>query len=88
MTVLPSSDTPLNQHSLLALELWLSNLGAKKNETNPCLWQWSANECSAEIEIMQDELKVTWISEAKDSQFNFPYGLSRQDIEAALRQGP
>ncbi len=88
MSSFPSATTPLNQHSLLAIELWLTNLGAKKNEKNPCLWKWLAHECSAEIEIMQDDLKVTWISKEKESQFNFPYGLSRQDVEAALKQGP
>ncbi len=88
MSQLPSSTTPLNQHSLLAIEFWLHSLGANKNEMNPCLWTWVRNECSAEIEIMQDELKVTWFSREKGSQFSFPYGLSRQDVEAALKQGP
>ena len=88
MSTLPSAATPLNQHSLLSIELWLNTLGAKKNENNPCLWEWLTNECSAEIEIMQDELKVTWMSKEKESQFSFPYGLSRQDVEDALKQGP
>ncbi len=88
MPGLPSSATPLNQHSLLAIELWLNKLGAKKSENNPCLWNWFINQCSAEIEMREDELRVTWVSEAKESQFSFPYGLSRQDVEEALKQGP
>ena len=88
MTQLPSPATALNQHSLVELELWLKTLGAEKNENNPCIWQLETSESSAEIEMMQDELKVTWMSKTKESQFSFPYGLSRQDIEAALQQGP
>ena len=47
----------MNQHSLLAIELWLHTLGAIKNDSNPCVWSWLTADCSAEIEIMQDELK-------------------------------
>ena len=88
MQSLPSPITPLNQHSLGALELWLSKLGAKQSNENPCFWVWLLPESSAEIEVRQDELRVTWAEGRKKSQFNFPYGLSREDVEAALKQGP
>jgi len=88
MQLLPSPITPLNQHSLVALESWLSSLGAQRSSANPCLWEWALPESSAEIEVRQDELRVTWAQGINKSQFNFPYGLSRQDVEAALKQGP
>ena len=94
MLNLPSPETPLNQHSLGALELWLTNLGAVKCTENPCLWRWiNIPQCSAEIYFKQDELIVIWVEvnsegQEKTSRFSFPYGLPRQDIEAALNHGP
>ena len=48
---------------------------------------------SAEIYFKQDELMVIWDKKnsegnEKTSQFTFPYGLPRQDVEAALNHGP
>ncbi len=88
MTKLPPAKTPLNQHSLTSIELWLSQLGAQKGNDNPCLWTWNMPEWSAEISIKQEELIVVWNQGETKSQFGFPYGLSRQDIEAALKHGP
>ncbi len=93
MSILPPANTPLNQHSLRALELWLNSLGAEKNNDNPCIWNWVMPQWSAEIYVRQDELMVIWgdkegESDKKFSQFSFPYGLPRQDVEAALRHGP
>ena len=88
MLTLPPAITPLNQHSLAAIELWLSELGALKSDEDPCLWTSPLPQWSAEIELKQDELSITWIQETKKSRFDFPYGLPRQDVEAALVQGP
>ncbi|KGG14765.1 hypothetical protein EV06_1827 [Prochlorococcus sp. MIT 0602] len=78
----------MNQHSLVALELWLRTLGAEQNTQNPCLWIWKKSQWSAEIMIQQDELTIVWSDSGMKSQFSFPYGLPRQDIEAALKHGP
>ena len=94
MSNLPSPQTPLNQHSLRSLELWLMNLGAVKCTQNPSLWRWdNMPRWSAEIYFKQDELTITWDEtkseyKSKTSQFSFPYGLPRQDVEAALNHGP
>ena len=87
MSSLPSAQTPLNQHSLGAIELWLVSLGAEKSE-DPCLWLWVQPKWSAEISIKQDELIVVWSEGKIKRRFSFPYGLSRQDVEAALNHGP
>ena len=94
MSNLPSPETPLNQHSLGALELWLINLGAEKCAQNPCLWRWqNMPKWSAEIYFKQDELMIIWDDKSsegskKTSQFTFSYGLPRRDVEAALNHGP
>ena len=38
MAALPPESTPLNQHSLPALEAWLQQLGAVRMDDNPCQW--------------------------------------------------
>ena len=88
MRALPPPKTPLNQHSIGALELWLTSLGAKRKKENPCLWLWTMPQWSAEIAIKKDELMVVWGEGDAKSQFSFPYGLPRQDVEAALKHGP
>ncbi|WP_269621815.1 DUF3143 domain-containing protein [Prochlorococcus marinus] len=88
MSILPPAKTPLNQHSLGALEFWLRSLGAERTSENPCLWKWIMPQGAAEIMIKQDELMINWVEGETKSQFSFPYGLSRQDVEAALQHGP
>ncbi|WP_320666940.1 DUF3143 domain-containing protein [Prochlorococcus sp. MIT 1307] len=88
MALLPPVQTPLNQHSLAALELWLHELGAKKSKEDLCIWTLLMPNWSAEIKIEQDELKVTWEQNGKSSSCSFPYGLSRQDVQIAITEGP
>ena len=94
MNNLPSPETPLNQHSIGSLELWLLNLGAVKSTENPCLWRWNnMPQWSAEIYFQQDELMIIWEDKSskdskKTSKFTFSYGLPRRDVEAALNHGP
>ncbi len=88
MSYLPSVDTPLNQHSLKAIELWLSELGAQQSSTNPSLWISNMPRWSVEIQMERDELRVTWVKDGNRSRCCFPYGLSRQDVEVAIQAGP
>ena len=87
MTTLPPSQTPLNQHSLGALECWLDRLGAKKNLQNPSLWNWDSSKWTAEITLGREDLCVSWKSGTSHSQRCFSYGLSREDVEAAINEG-
>ena len=84
--MLPPIVTPLNQHSLSALESLLMDLGAQKSKKDPCLWHLLMPKWSAEIRMEQDELCVSWLD--SKTQCCFPYGLSRKDIENALKEGP
>lgn len=50
------SDTPINQHSLQSLELWLKDLGATKDIDNPSKWYLLLSNWNATIifEILSD----------------------------------
>ncbi len=86
--MLPPAETPLNQHSLIALESWLRELGAEKSSSDPCVWNLLLSEWSAQIKLEQDELRVTWDQDESKRQCCFSYGLSRRDVEAAMNEGP
>ena len=88
MAPLPPPETPLNQHSLQALEEWLRGLGAGRSEDDLCDWIWEQPGWSARLRLDQEGLGVTWTSSQPAKSCAFPYGLPREDVEAALRLGP
>tara|TARA_B100000700_G_scaffold263167_1_gene300163 strand:- start:165 stop:431 length:267 start_codon:yes stop_codon:yes gene_type:complete len=88
MALLPPIHTPLNQHSLTALESWLQDIGAEKNSQDPCLWDWEMPKWKAAIKMDKDTLNVTWEKDGEHSNCSFPYGLSRNDVQSAIFQGP
>ncbi len=88
MPMLPSENTSLNQHSLVALETWLEQLGARKSDEDPCVWLLSLNDWSAVIKMEHDELQVTWEQDGECSHCFFSYGLQRKDVQLAITQGP
>ncbi|WP_320663811.1 DUF3143 domain-containing protein [Prochlorococcus sp. MIT 1223] len=88
MDQLPSSKTPLNQHSLDALELWLRELGAEKSSSDPTVWSLGMPTWSAEIQMGIENLRITWEKNGSESSCSFPYGLSREDVQVGICQGP
>ena len=80
--------TPINQHSLQALELWLSNLGAKKDIRNHSKWYLLLSNWNATIIFEQEDLSVTWQSEGDETKRLFSYCINREDVENAILQGP
>ena len=56
------SDTPINQHSLQSLELWLKDLGATKDIDNPSKWYLLLSNWNATIIFEQEDLSVVWES--------------------------
>ena len=88
MPSLPPSNTPLNRHSLISLENWLIDLGAIKNLEDPCLWTLSMPEWTADLIIKKDELTVIWSQNGKKNNCSFSYGLSREDVQVAINEGP
>ena len=59
------SDTPINQHSLQSLELWLKDLGATKDIDNPSIWYLLLSNWNATIIFEQEDLSVVWESGGK-----------------------
>ena len=82
------SDTPINQHSLQSLELWLENLGAEKDTSNPSKWYLRLGEWNATITFEQEDLRVVWQSRDELTRRLFSYCINRGDIENAILQGP
>ena len=82
------SNTPINQHSLQALELWLKNLGATKDTENPSRWYLLLSNWNATIIFEQEDLSVVWESKGETTKRLFSYCINREDIENAILQGP
>ena len=82
------ADTPINQHSLQSLELWLKDLGATKDIDNPSKWYLLLNEWNATISFEQEDLRVVWDCDGKLTKRLFSYCINREDIENAILQGP
>ena len=81
-------NTPINQHSLKSLELWLKNLGATKDIDNPSKWYLLLSTWNATISFEQEDLSVVWESGGKLTKRLFSYCINREDIENAILQGP
>ena len=90
MAALPPESTPLNQHSLPALEAWLQQLGAVRMDDNPCQWMLERSEWRALLLLEREDLKVIWHPGSLEAmlQCSLPYGLSRADVEAGIQAGP
>jgi hypothetical protein len=88
MSALPDPATPLYNHPLPALEAWLGELGAVQRRGDPCLWDLHHGEWSAELELEAEDLSVRWQQDGQRTSRQFPYGLSRADVEAAILAGP
>ena len=83
-----SPDTPINQHSLQALELWLTDLGAKKDIKNPSRWNLLLANWNATIIFEQEDFSVVWESQGEETKRLFSYCINREDVENAILQGP
>ena len=81
-------DTPINQHSLQSLELWLKGLGATKDIDNPSKWYLLLSNWKATIIFEQEDLSVLWESEGQETKRSFSYCISREDVENAILLGP
>ena len=82
------SDTPINQHSLQSLELWLKDLGATKDIHNQSKWHLLLPNWKAIIIFEQEDLSVVWEREGELTKRLFSYCINREDIENAILQGP
>ena len=83
-----SPNTPINQHSLQSLELWLYDLGAKKDINNPSKWYLLLSNWKATICFEQEDLSVVCQIEGEETKRLFSYCINREDVENAILQGP
>ena len=83
-----SSNVPINQHSLQALELWLQSLGAIKDSNSPSIWHLNLSNWEAIISFEQEDLSVTWNCDGKLTKRLFSYCINKGDVENAILQGP
>ena len=82
------SDTPINQHSLQSLEIWLKDIGATRDIDNPSKWHLLLSSWQATIIFEEEDLSVVWECGGKLTKRLFSYGINREDIENAILQGP
>ena len=80
------SKSPINQHSLQSLELWLSGLGAIKDINNPSTWYLLLSNSNATIIFEQEDLSVVWESQGKKTKRLFSYCINREDVENSILQ--
>ena len=81
-------NTPINQHSLRSLELWLTNLGATRDENNLSKWYLLLSKWNAIIIFEQEDLCVIWNSDGEEIKRQFSYCINIKDVENAILQGP
>ena len=62
MSDLPPQTTPLNQHSIRALEQWLDSLGASRVDGDPCLWSLVTPEWTAELQLEREAVSYTHLT--------------------------
>lgn len=88
---MPSGDTPLYSHSLPALEAWLTDLGCERDDSELHRWHIKRPRWEADIFLEVEELVVCYLKAGEgeeDVNRSFRYSLSRQDVEAAVFEGP
>ncbi|MGG6240672.1 DUF3143 domain-containing protein [Nodosilinea sp. AN01ver1] len=88
---LPSAATPLYNHPLPDIEIWLRQQGCTQDSDELHSWHVVRPRWEAEIVLETDCIVVRYISagaDEKDIQRVFKYSLSRQDLEEAIFSGP
>ena len=88
---LPSADTPLYNHTLPDIELWLKQQGCEQDRDELNRWEVSQPSWQADLILETDSLIVRYLKAGEageDIQRGFKYSLSRQDLEDAIFSGP
>jgi hypothetical protein len=89
--IISADDIPLYNYPLPQIEQWLITLGAYQQRDNIHCWLVERASWKAEICLEVEELTVRYINGGEggnDLLRSFKYSLSRQDIEAAVFDGP
>ena len=81
-------ESPINDHSLQSLELWLQGLGAKRDSEDQSKWYLKLANWNAIINFEQEDLSVVWEFNGQSKKRLFSYCINREDVENAILQGP
>jgi hypothetical protein len=86
----PAPETPLYNHPLPQLERWLVDLGFIQNQGDRHCWTLQQDDWNAELLLDTEEMIVCYFPDQPERKIvrSFKYALSRQDIEAAILEGP
>ena len=60
----------------------------KRCNQNGCIWNLHQAQWTTKIEMLQDELLITWEKDGRQTRCSFSYGLTRADVDAAISEGP
>jgi len=82
------SETPINQYSLKSLEIWLTKLGAVRDQDNPSRWLLKLTNWEATINFEQEDLSIIWDCDGQITKRMFSYYINRADVENAIMLGP
>ena len=88
---LPAADTPLYNHTLPDIELWLNQQGCQQDSAELNRWTITKATWRADLILETDSVIVRYLNaneQGDDIQRGFKYSLSRQDLEDAIFAGP
>ena len=88
---LPSADTPLYNHTLPDIALWLTQQGGQQDSSELNRWEITKVAWRADLLLETDSIIVRYLeagSAGDNIQRGFKYSLSRQDLEDAIFAGP
>jgi hypothetical protein len=90
MALLPP-ETPLYNHPLPDIEVWLTEQGCQRDQSELNYWTIQRPSWKAELVLDTDSIVVRYLGageEGQDIQRSFKYSLSRQDLNDAIFAGP
>lgn len=88
---LPTPSTPLYNHPLPDIEIWLTEQGCQQDPSNLNQWQVKRPTWEANISLEIDSILVIYLGaseDGRDLQRSFKYSLSRKDLNDAIFAGP
>ncbi|WP_218082778.1 DUF3143 domain-containing protein [Anthocerotibacter panamensis] len=81
---LPPAQTPLYNHPLHALEVWLRDQGCHQDDEVAHCWYLKHPDWEAIIYLEETALRAEYHFDEQTRTLTFPYSLSRWDVEQAV----
>ncbi len=85
MSALPAASTPLYNHPLHHIEMWLETQGCVRSETSQSTWLCDREPWQAVVTLGETQLQVVYnYPDGSHKSLSLPYSLSREDMELAV----